>query len=170
VTWLTGRSRDGGVDEIPQARPGRLWLAGKHAVAPDPEAQLLALGATSIVCLNERHELADRYPDYVRWLGAEAPARAHWVPIHDLHAPGVAVATALVREVDGRLARGEGVILHCGAGIGRAGTIAVAVLLAQGVPLEDALATVAAHRPMAGPEAGAQRDLLDTLAVTLRAG
>ena len=63
-----------------------------------------------------------------------------------------------------RLKQGEGVLLHCGAGIGRAGTIAVAVLLAMGEPLDVACRTVADHRPMAGPEAGAQTDLLAELA------
>ena len=51
-----------------------------------------------------------------------------------------------------------------GAGIGRAGTMAAAVLMTMDVPADDALAIVAEHRPMAGPEAGAQRDLIDALA------
>jgi protein-tyrosine phosphatase len=50
--------------------------------------------------------------------------------------------------------------MHCGAGIGRAGTIATALLLSMGVRLDDALVRVAAARPMAGPEAGAQADFL----------
>jgi len=63
-----------------------------------------------------------------------------------------------------RLEQGEGVLLHCGAGIGRAGTIAIAVLLAMGEPLDVARRTVADHRPMAGPEAGAQSELVTALA------
>ena len=59
-------------------------------------------------------------------------------------------------------------LLHCGAGIGRAGTIAIAVLLAMGEPLDGAARTVADHRPMAGPEAGAQTDLLTALARSRR--
>ena len=164
MAWPSERSLDGGVDEIPQRRAGRLWLAGKHAVGPDPEALLERIGATAIICLNERHEIDDRYPGYVEWLTSQAPERAHWVPIHDLHAPTLDVARALVAEIDDRLAAGQGVVVHCGAGIGRAGTIATSVLLHQGIPLDEALATVAAHRPMAGPEAGAQRELLETLA------
>ena len=114
------------------------------------------------MCLNERHEIDDRYPGYVDWLVGDE--RARWVPIHDLHAPATDVAVELVERIDADLAAGRGVVVHCGAGIGRAGTIATAVLMHQGVPLGDALATVAAHRPMAGPEAGAQRELLDALA------
>lgn len=54
-------------------------------------------------------------------------------------------------------------VLHCGAGIGRAGTIAAALLMRGGLSHDEALARVASSRPMAGPEAGAQRDLLVAL-------
>jgi protein-tyrosine phosphatase len=57
--------------------------------------------------------------------------------------------------------------VHCAAGIGRAGTTAVALLMLLGVEIDDALATVRANRPMAGPEVGAQLDLITELAETL---
>ena len=53
--------------------------------------------------------------------------------------------------------------MHCGAGFGRAGTVAAALLISMGATVEDAVTTVSTHRPMAGPEAGAQQDLLDEL-------
>ncbi len=155
----------GGIDEVPiSAADGRLWLAGKHAVGPDPERALAAVGADAIVCLNEAAEFADRYPNYVDWLVANAPARALWSPIPDLHAPELDDAIALVDRLCGRLREGTGLIVHCGAGIGRAGTIAAAILIDLGCSLDQATAVVAAHRPMAGPEAGAQRELLVRLA------
>ncbi len=159
--WPYGRARDGGIDEIPLPGPGRLWLCGKHVVGPDPVGAMSRVGATTIVCLTEEHELADRYPAYVEWMrGSE---QALWVPIHDLHAPELEKARALVGLLRTRLDAGEHLLMHCGAGIGRAGTIAVAVLMSYGVALEAALATVAAARPMAGPEAGAQRSLLEAV-------
>ena len=60
-------------------------------------------------------------------------------------------------------------LVHCGAGIGRAGTLAVCLLMEHGVAADDALALVARHRPMAGPEVGAQRELVDELAAALGA-
>ena len=66
-------------------------------------------------------------------------------------------------ELVGRLLRGDRVVVHCGAGIGRAGTTAAAVLVLLGTPLDDALAHVRAHRPMAGPEVGPQLELLQRL-------
>ena len=41
------------------------------------------------------------------------------------------------------------------------------LLMLHGLGRDDALALVAAHRPMAGPEVGAQRQLVDALAATL---
>jgi protein-tyrosine phosphatase len=74
----------------------------------------------------------------------------------------------LLTAIGERLAGGGRVLVHCGAGIGRAGTVAVCVLMEHGVGRDDALALVARHRPMAGPEVGAQRHLVDELAATLR--
>jgi len=160
--WISERSRDGGVDEVPLPDvPGRLWLCGKHAIGPDVAALLARTGADTVVCLNEAHELADRYPGYVEWLGSSPQAR--WVPVPDLHAPPVPVAGALVDEVVDRLAGGAGVVVHCGAGMGRAGTLAAAVLLALGLDLDGALRTVATARPGAGPERGVQQELLEAL-------
>ncbi|HET9078030.1 MAG TPA: dual specificity protein phosphatase family protein [Acidimicrobiales bacterium] len=160
--WPSGRSRHGGVDRVPlPERPGALWLAGRRFVGPDPEAAMTEVGATAVVCLCEAFELADRYPRYLQWLSSDR--RALWLPVADLHAPTLDDAEALAGQVDALLAEGQSVLMHCGAGIGRAGTMAAAVLLRAGRSLDDALATVAAARPMAGPEVGAQTRLLEEL-------
>ena len=164
-TWPRGRSRHGGVDRVPLPGPvpGHLWLAGKRYVGPDPEAALASVGASAVVCLCESFEIDPRYPGYLDWLGSAGP-RAVWWPVPDLHAPPVHSAAALIEEVTSRLDAGEGVLVHCGAGMGRAGTLAAAILLRYGVPLDQAVATVAEARPGAGPEEGAQKDLLAALA------
>jgi len=87
-----------------------------------------------------------------------------WFPVHDLHAPPLDAARPFYGSLLDRLAGGERLIVHCAAGIGRAGTTAVAVLVLAGWELTDALAHVRAHRPMAGPEAGSQLELLRRLA------
>ena len=63
-----------------------------------------------------------------------------------------------------RLASGVGIVIHCGAGVGRAGTVAAALLVRTGATLDDALDTIAAHRPMAGPQTLAQALFLEELA------
>jgi protein-tyrosine phosphatase len=164
------RWRDGGIDQIPLPVPtGGLWLCGKHAIGHDPEAALARVGATTIVCLNEPHELLPRYRDYVTWLEQHRGDRAVWFPVPDLHAPTHAALIPFLSDLDERLARGEVLLMHCGAGIGRAGTMAAALLITFDLGIDEALATVAEHRPMAGPEAGIQRDLLDEV-VRSRAG
>jgi hypothetical protein len=158
--WPRGRARHGGVDEVPlpPTVPGRLWLAGKRYVAPDPASALSSVGAEVVVCLCESFELRDRYPGYVEWL--DDSGQGIWWPVPDLHPPPFESAEALVADVVGHLETGASVLMHCGAGMGRAGTIAVAVLMHYGVAMEEAIGQVAAARPGAGPEVGAQKDLL----------
>ncbi len=166
--WPHPRSFDGGVDRIPvSCVTGQLWLAGKHAIGPDPERALRHLEATTIVCLNQRHELLDRYPAYVDWLAAQPPERVVWFPIPDLDAPPFEVVRPLLVDLGDRLRRGERLIVHCAAGIGRSGTIAVCLLMTLGFDRVDALRVVATHRPMAGPEVGAQGDLVNQVASSL---
>lgn len=161
--WLNERSRNGGLDEVPlPAGSGRMWLCGKHLVGPDPEATLRRTGATTIVCLNEIGELYARYPDYVEWLRTHNGARAMWVPTHDMHP--LAELAAVVEAVGRRLDDGEGVVVHCGAGIGRAGTLAIAVLVDRGMSLDGAAAHLRAHRPMAGPQTREQELALEEFA------
>lgn len=168
--WPRGRARDGGVDRIPlPAAAGSLWLCGKHAIGPDPEGLITAIGATTVVCLTERRELADRYPDYVSWLDQHRGGRAVWFPIPDLHAPPLDRMLPFVDEIHGRIDQGEHLLAHCAAGIGRSGTLATCLLIASGLGLDEALDVVAAHRPMAGPEVGAQRELVEAFAADRRA-
>ena len=165
IDWKAERSRNGGADPIPvpSGVSGGLWLCGKHFIGPDAELALRKTGATTAVCLSESAELADRYPEYVEWLHDNQPARAIWFPVPDLHAPSHDAAAAFLDGLVERLHRGEVLLVHCGAGIGRAGTMVAAVLMRLGASAESAIATVAASRPMAGPEAGAQLEFLESL-------
>ena len=167
MKWLGPRGRDGGLDTIPlpPGCVGALSLCGKHAIGPDHAAAMARCEATTVVCLVEEHELDERYPEYVQWLQRNDEGAAVWFPIHDLHAPSVPRARLLLDDLHARLGRGEHLLMHCGAGIGRAGTIATCLLIELGMERDAALALVAECRPMAGPEVGAQRDLVDEIAV-----
>jgi protein tyrosine phosphatase len=168
ASWPTGRSLDGGIDRIPlPVAIGGLSLCGKHAVGPDVEAAIASAGADVVVCLNERHELVARYPDYVDWLRTNAGERAVWFPIPDLYAPSLAVMRPMLDGLIARIHRGEHLLMHCGAGIGRAGTTATCLLMLLGHSQGEALKIVADNRPMGGPEVGSQRDLVNDLAAQL---
>lgn len=162
--WLSPRGRDGGIDEIPlpDGVTGRLWLCGKHRIGPDHHAVLDEVEATTVVCLVQEHELLDRYPAYLDFVrgGGDERRTAVWFPIHDLHAPPIDEARPFVESLVRRLRDGERMVVHCAAGIGRAGTMAVLMLMELGVERGDAAATVRANRPMAGPEGDGQTALV----------
>ena len=166
--WPRGRSRHGGIDELPLPEgPGRLWMCGKQAVGPDHEAVMADIGADLIVCLCEPAELAERYPAYVDWLSAERRpgGDAIWFPIPDLHAPPAERVRPFLEELSERVRLGRRVLMHCGAGFGRTGTVAAALLMHMGVSRDEAVAAVGKARPAAGPEVGAQTELLAELAL-----
>lgn len=163
--WLGPRGRHGGIDTIPlPIASGGLSLCGKHAIGPDRAAAMDSCGATTVVCLVEPYELTDRYPEYVAWLEANVGGRAVWFPIHDLHAPMAATVAPLITDLVRRLDDDEHLLMHCAAGIGRTGTIATVLLMELGMERGAALAHVASHRPMAGPEVGAQLELVNAWA------
>ncbi|MEM9606217.1 MAG: hypothetical protein AAGA99_02275 [Actinomycetota bacterium] len=161
---------DGGIDEIPVSADGRLWLCGKHLIGPDVEGVMARVGANAVVCLTERRELTERYPDYVAWLDREIDRRAIWRPIPDLSAPPLEDLLPFLTALADRLRDGDGLIVHCAAGIGRSGTSAVALSMLLGSSRADAERTVAEHRALAGPESGSQTELIDALELHLAGG
>ena len=156
------------IDRIPLPRTdGELWLCGRNDVGPDPEVALVWAGASTIVCLNNVDELAMRYPQYVEWLRSNLGGRAIWYPIQNFHAPSARSVMPVVRMITERLEQGEGVVMHCAAGQGRAGTMATCVLMALGQSTTDAVRTVASHRVFAGPGSASQWALVEGVAALL---
>jgi protein-tyrosine phosphatase len=165
--WTT----DGGIHQIPlPMTQGGLWLCGKHYIAPRVNEIRRELGNPTVVCLTHRHELVDRYDNYIEWLETEHQRDALWFPIHDLNAPPLQEGIELIQHIADGLHRNERFVIHCAAGIGRAGTTAVGVLIALGMNIDVAMSHVRSHRPMAGPEAGSQRDFVIALSQHLLGG
>ncbi len=72
-------------------------------------------------------------------------------PTPDQGVTSDAAVVTVASDVLDILRDGHGVMLHCGAGMGRTGTIAALVLMATGLGLDEALARIPAARPGAGP-------------------
>lgn len=156
------------IDHVPLPRTdGALWLCALRDVVDDPDGLLAATGAGVIVCLNHRDELERRAPAYADWLRANQPGRALWFPIRNFSAESAAATLPFLRMLVDRLEANDGIVMHCAMGQGRAGTMAVCLLMALGATQEDALRTVAASRVFAGPGEGSQWALVDDVARAL---
>lgn len=89
--------------------------------------------------------------------------RSFPIPDRGVPAPGSAFRE-LVDEIVDELAAGRRVAVHCRQGIGRAGLVAVAVLVAAGLDVAAAVERVGESRGRPVPETPAQRRWLDEYA------
>jgi protein-tyrosine phosphatase len=155
---------DGGIHEIPvPSAVGSLWLCGKHYVAPSADDVRERHNIGTVVCLVEEHELKDRYDSYIAWHRDNVGTAGLWFPIPDLTYPSLDGALEFVELVADKVCNSHNVLVHCAAGIGRAGTTATAVLMLLGMEMTEALSHVRNHRPMAGPETGSQTEFITQL-------
>lgn len=86
------------------------------------------------------------------------------LPIKDRNVPDSLGQThALLKDLVQRLTNGQSVGVHCRQGIGRSALIVTGVLILHGLPVETALARVAAARGCPVPETPEQCQWLERL-------
>jgi atypical dual specificity phosphatase len=69
------------------------------------------------------------------------------LPVTDFEPPTIGQADEFVAYVDHHLSRGGQVAAHCGAGIGRTGTMLAAYLISIGMTVDEAIALLRERRP-----------------------
>ena len=135
--------------------PGRLGLTdipGGRARSTQEDLQSLqAAQVTHLVCLVEAHELRFMTPaetpgDRQRTVEAHDMVFRHHA-IEDFKAPELAATCATIDFIDGALRRGSTVVVHCWAGLGRAGTMAACLLVHRGMTAHGAIQAVRWVRP-----------------------
>ena len=104
--------------------------------------RLAARGITAVV--NMRSEFDDR-------AAGIAPQRYLHLPTEDDDAPTLEQLRQGVEFIEREIARGGGVLVHCGAGVGRAAAMAAAYLVSTGLSPQEAWERIRTVRPFIRP-------------------
>lgn len=122
----------------------------------------------TVVCLAPEEQIAAESPEYADWLArhesnesGRSAVEIIRLPIDDFSVPVPFQAPAFWKSAEAVAAKiqaGERIFVHCGAGFGRTGMFAVAVLMKMGYSHDDALAQIKAVGSY--PETPAQREFV----------
>lgn len=152
---------------LPPGVPGNLFLSGMPGYYDsffDERDVIVGAGVQTVFCLPPMEEIRRKSPAYAKAIeDGELPWQMRHFPIEDLGVPDDEEAfVALAREAADKLRAGERVMIHCTAGIGRTGLMAVCVLMALGMSRHAAVQAV--HSAGSDAEMPEQRALIRRVA------
>ena len=150
--------------ELPPGVSGSLWLdamPGRFEPWSHFLTQATRHRLDRVVCLTSLDEVAALAPAYAQAIGqGELPCRWDHLVMRNFGLPLDELAfRERIETLAGGLQRGESVLLHCAAGIGRTGTVAACVLKQLGWPRDLALERVVAAG--SNPQNALQSGLVD---------
>lgn len=147
ITWLP--------EDMTQttSRLGLTHIPGGEAQSAAVDLDALAdAGVKHVVCLVEAEELAWMDPPEDLSQRRSAVERRGMsflhLPIVDYETPSLEDAWLLIQRLAGLLdAPSQDAVLHCWAGLGRAGTMAACFLVSRGMPAGQAITMIRFFRP-----------------------
>ena len=150
--------------KLPEAIPGRISVSsmpGRYSSLSSFNNYLRTNEVSKIVCLTPSEEIQVKSPDYWNAIVKEKiNSEIQHLPIEDYGIPDDWEAFyALVVDMAEHVQKGEHVLVHCGGGIGRAGTFSASMLLYLRIPKITAIKLV--HQVGSSPQTSKQRELVD---------
>lgn len=138
------------------ARLGICPIPGKerHCTAAKNDIDvLISEGVTHLISLVEEKEFLTLTPPETTQ-ERELVLRNHRIgfdsfPIVDFGVPTIRTARDLIEHIHLLVGREESIVMHCWAGLGRAGTILACYLVSRGLTAREAIAEVRWIRPLA---------------------
>ncbi len=118
--------------ELPGNVEGHLFLhsmPGRYEPIEEFLTDIILKNITCVVCLASPDEIRQRSSAYARFLAGTVPWEHITYPMWNSVMRDARSLEPLTQEIVKRLREGRNVLIHCVSGIGRAGTVAVAVLL-----------------------------------------
>lgn len=124
--------------DLPAGVSGKLYLhsmPGRYESFDATLAEMQMHGISQVVCLVPLEEIEAKSPAYAQALRSGAQRwQQVMFPIVDFGVPNDRDAfLAMVQDIAGSLRRDANLLVHCGAGVGRTGTVAASVLVVLGV-------------------------------------
>ena len=161
--------------ELPERVSGYLYLhsmPGRYESFQEARGEIARCKIECVIRLASLEEVRYKSRDYA--LAIEA-GQLPWIeeafPVPDFDAPkgkDLPRFLELAKNVANHLINGKSILIHCGAGIGRAGTLAICVLIALRMCPEKAEAVV--EKAESRPEVESQKEVIEWVAEKISKG